>query len=73
MPEPTEKAEEIEIFLKEIYGVDRRDLIRQGVCMPPPIGCGRENVGEEFRDEVSRQEYRISGLCQKCQDSIWPV
>lgn len=71
MPEPTKKTEEIEEFLKETFGFDRRDRIRQGVCAPPPIGCGRENVGDEFRDEVSRREYAISGLCQKCQDDVF--
>lgn len=27
----------------------------------------------EFRDEVSKREYKISGMCQKCQDEIWGV
>ena len=25
----------------------------------------------EFRDELSKKEYQISGMCQKCQDSIF--
>jgi len=25
----------------------------------------------DFRDNVSRQEYSISGLCQKCQDKVF--
>ena len=24
-----------------------------------------------FRDELSRKEYEISGLCQKCQDDVY--
>ena len=24
-----------------------------------------------FRDDLSRREYRISGMCQKCQDSVF--
>jgi len=35
------------------------------------VTCGGE-VGE-FRDELSQKEYRISGMCQKCQDSIFGV
>lgn len=31
--------------------------------------CG-EPVGE-FRDALSRKEYGISGLCQKCQDKVF--
>tara|TARA_Y100000034_G_C6520199_1_gene223843 strand:- start:138 stop:320 length:183 start_codon:yes stop_codon:yes gene_type:complete len=26
---------------------------------------------EDFKDEISRVEYGISGLCQKCQDKIF--
>jgi predicted Zn-ribbon and HTH transcriptional regulator len=26
---------------------------------------------EDFRDELSRKEFRISGLCQKCQDDMF--
>lgn len=25
----------------------------------------------EFRDELSRKEAKISGMCQKCQDSVF--
>jgi len=27
----------------------------------------------EFRDEASLEEYKISGLCQKCQDKYFGV
>jgi hypothetical protein len=33
------------------------------------VTCG-ESVGE-FRDPLSRKEYGISGMCQKCQDSVF--
>jgi hypothetical protein len=26
---------------------------------------------EDFRDDISRREYKISGLCQSCQDNIF--
>lgn len=26
---------------------------------------------EDFRDELSRKEWTISGLCQKCQDDVF--
>jgi len=29
-----------------------------------------EKVGE-FRDELSKKEFSISGMCQKCQDSVF--
>lgn len=30
----------------------------------------RQAVGK-FRDALSQKEYRISGMCQKCQDSVF--
>lgn len=36
--------------------------------------CGKEfDVTEEFRNEISMREFEISGLCQKCQDSVFGV
>jgi len=40
-------------------------LINEGRC--PLCKC---KVGE-FRDELSYREYRVGGLCQKCQDKIF--
>lgn len=48
---------------KAMYGRERHG----GVC----VTCGGE-VGE-FRDELSVKEYGISGMCQKCQDSVFGV
>ena len=25
----------------------------------------------EFKDEISRREFKISGMCQKCQDGVF--
>jgi len=34
--------------------------------------CGRElNIATEFKDELSKKEYKISGLCQECQDKVF--
>lgn len=68
---PSDKSESMEEFIKGTFGFDRRDKIQQGVCIPPPFGCGREGIEGEFRDELSRKEYSISGLCQKCQDEVF--
>jgi len=38
---------------------------RKGVCAV----CGKPVTA--FRDETSRREYGISGLCQECQDAIF--
>jgi len=42
-------------------------LKRQGRC---PF-CKQKINPKEFRDERSRREYQISGLCQKCQDKTF--
>ena len=39
--------------------------ITEGYC---PI-C-KDRVGE-FRDELSKEEYKISGMCQACQDEVF--
>ena len=33
------------------------------------VKCGEFNL--EFRDEISRREYAISGWCQSCQDQFF--
>jgi hypothetical protein len=36
----------------------------------PSCGCDIDPEND-FKDEISRREFHISGLCQKCQDDIW--
>jgi hypothetical protein len=48
----------------------------EGRCVAPPTGCGQPLPGSPataFRDQPSRDEYRITGLCQSCQDRIFVV
>jgi hypothetical protein len=33
------------------------------------VSCGKP--ADKFRDEVSRREYKISCLCQTCQDDVF--
>lgn len=46
---------------------DAVDAKHLGIC---PF-CGREIQASEFRNELSKREYKISGLCQKCQDDFF--
>lgn len=49
-------------------GFDKEvDLVEKGLC---PF-CEKSIVMDEFRNDISRKEYEISGLCQKCQDKIF--
>lgn len=33
--------------------------------------CGEPIDMDDFEDELSRKEYRISGMCQKCQNDFF--
>ena len=48
-----------------IYGRSRSLAKAGNSC----VSCGKD--ASEFRDELSRREYGISGLCQKCQDMVF--
>lgn len=49
------------LFHKEL------DRLERGLC---PF-CGKPIDKKDFKDELSRKEYEISGLCQKCQDETF--
>lgn len=42
-------------------------LVQQGFC---PM-CQAAIDESEFKDELSRKEFSISGLCQACQDRVF--
>lgn len=46
---------------------DMVKLIEEGKCPT----CGEPVKPEEFRDELSVKEFRISGMCQSCQDKTF--
>ena len=48
-----------------LFGRSRRLAIAGNQC----VKCGAHDL--EFRDELSRKEHGISGLCQGCQDEIF--
>jgi hypothetical protein len=33
--------------------------------------CGQKVTYDSFKDNLSRKEYTLSGLCQQCMDSIF--
>lgn len=48
-----------------MYGRSRSESIAQRIC----VMCGEQAV--LFSDELSVKEFYISGMCQKCQDSVF--
>lgn len=47
----------------------RREAIAAERCIRKPIGCGNPTDG--FDSDLSLAEFRISGLCQACQDEVF--
>ena len=66
--EPTLKAPAIEGLLTSLTGKNRVDTIHAGKCTT--CDAPRDTV-VVFLDELSRKEYTISGMCQKCQDKVF--
>jgi hypothetical protein len=67
--EPSSKSPELTHFLETLAG--RTTSIHSNQCVQPPYGCGKPVDPELFRDDLSRREYAISGLCQTCQDEVF--
>ena len=69
MAQPSDKSPELAKLLDDIstlvYGRVRTASIGGDVC----VTCGQPAV--TFTDEISRREYRISGMCQTCQDKVF--
>jgi hypothetical protein len=67
--EPTRKSgslmKAINAMAKEVFGNERTSSIEDDVC----VSCA--GPATAFRDALSVKEYRISGLCQICQDKVF--
>lgn len=46
---------------------DKAKLVRASLCAL----CEEPITSTEFKDDLSRKEYGISGMCQACQDKMW--
>lgn len=63
MAEPAKKSKQMTKTLDVLF--DRTNKIKSNKC----VFCGKDAT--EFTDELSRKEYTISGLCQKCQNEVF--
>jgi len=68
---PSEKSNEMVQFIdhmaKANFGRSRTSCVQNDLC----VSCDEQAIS--FRDELSRKEYTISGLCQTCQDGVFGV
>mgnify|MGYP001562628328 CR=1 FL=1 len=62
---PTEKSPAIDAVLTALTGKSRNVQITANMCMT----CEDPNM--HFRTELDVKEYRISGMCQTCQDKVF--
>jgi len=71
--EPTKKNPQIDALLSSIIfnGKDRVTCIQEGIC----VTCddAHDIKATSFRDDISKKEYSISGMCQSCQDDVFGV
>lgn len=52
-------------------GMDIFPQTRQRVENDQCATCGKEILESDFKDDLSKKEYTVSGMCQTCQDDIW--
>ena len=69
MATPTAKSESIKGLLDSLtfnsFGLARSLAIIDDTC----VVCHKPAT--TFKDEISKREYTISGLCQECQDKTF--
>lgn len=65
MTKSPEMEKQLDYISSMLYGRKRSDALQNNVC----VTCG--NKVEGFRDELSKKEFGISGMCQDCQDSVF--
>ena len=55
----------VDSFAKAAFGRTNSESVATATC----VCCGGD--ASTFRDALSRKEFGISGMCQKCQDSVF--
>jgi len=64
-----ERIPELQTFVdklsKKAFGESNTECEKKKIC----VICHKQITG--FRDETSKREYEISGMCQRCQDEIF--
>lgn len=66
---PISDARKVDLATRPIAAMDPSWIakIRANKC----TSCMKTIQAGEFRDDLSRKEYNISGMCQDCQDSVF--
>lgn len=61
------RSEGLQAFMEAVFP-EEEACKKEGKC---PF-CGKKiDVNTEFKDELSKREFEISGMCQSCQDDFF--
>jgi hypothetical protein len=60
-----ELKELVDGMCRELYGIAKTDATDQGIC----VMCKEQAIPKCY-SEAGRKEYRISGLCEPCFDTV---
>lgn len=61
-----ERDPKLQEFIDNLFPIEA-ERIKGGKC---PF-CGETINMDDFKDDLSRREFEISGMCQKCQDDFF--
>ena len=61
-----ERDPKLQEFIDNLFPKEA-ERIKEGKC---PF-CGETINMDDFKDDLSRREFEISGMCQKCQDDFF--
>ena len=62
----------IDNFAKKAFGRTQSGCKKKGALMAVCVFCKKViDPDKDFRNEISRKEFTISGICQSCQDQIF--
>lgn len=62
----------IDSFSKKAFGISQSKAKGKGALMAICVFCKKPiDPDNDFRNEISRKEFEISGICQSCQDDLF--
>ena len=67
MAKSKEMLEVMDTVTSKLFGRKISKCMEAQTC----VTCGQSAT--EFKDALSEKEYKISGMCQKCQDDTFEV
>lgn len=70
MPEEIDPKKVAEDFRNKPAGKLFPEAVKR-ISMGKCATCGKDVNHDDFRKDIDRRKFKISGMCQKCQDSVF--